>query len=69
EHLAKHDLYIGRFYYKSKHYKAALGRFEGVLTGYMDVLSPQTQREVERLITACTAKLSDRMGDKADDHN
>ena len=68
-HLAEHDLYIGRFYYKSKYYRAALGRFEGVLTGYMDVLPPRTQREVERLITACTAKLSDRMGDEADEHN
>ena len=68
-HLAEHDLYVGRFYYKSKHYRAALGRFEGVLTGYMDVLPPRTQREVERLITACTAKLSDRSGDEVDDHH
>ena len=67
--LAEHDLYIGRFYYKSKYYQAALGRFEGVLTGYVDVLPPETQREVEKLITACTAKLSDRTGDQADDHN
>jgi outer membrane protein assembly factor BamD len=67
--LAEHDLYVGRFYYNSEYYKAALGRFEGVLTGYVDVLPPQTQREVERLITACTAKLSDRIGDEADDHH
>ena len=67
--LAEHELYVGRFYYKSKHYSAALGRFEGVLTGYMDVLPPNTQREVERLIISCKANLSDRIGDEADDNN
>jgi len=67
--LAEHELYVGRFYYKSEHYSAALGRFEGVLTGYMDVLPPNTQRELERLIIACKAKLSDRIGDEADDNN
>ena len=67
--LAEHELYVGRFYYKSKHYGAALGRFEGVLTGYMDVLPSETQREVERLIMACKAKLSERFGDDADNNN
>ena len=67
--LAEHELYVGRFYYKSKHYSAALGRFEGILTGYMDVLPSNTRREIERLIIACRAKLSDRIGDEADDNN
>jgi len=35
--LAGHDLYVGLFYYKSKHYKAALDRFKSVLTNYPDV--------------------------------
>jgi outer membrane protein assembly factor BamD len=35
--LAGHDLYVGQFYYKSKHYKAALHRFESVLSNYPDV--------------------------------
>jgi outer membrane protein assembly factor BamD len=35
--LAGHDLYVGLFYYKSKHYKAALDRFKSVLTHYPDV--------------------------------
>lgn len=35
--LAGHDLYVGLFYYKSKHYKAALQRFKSVLTKYPDV--------------------------------
>lgn len=35
--LAGHDFYVGLFYYKSKHYKAALIRFKSVLTNYPDV--------------------------------
>ncbi len=57
--LAKHELYVGRFYYKSKHYGAALARFEGVLVGYNDVLTLDTKREVEKLILACKEKLAE----------
>jgi outer membrane protein assembly factor BamD len=67
--LAEHELYVGRFYYKAKHYRAALGRFEGILTDYMDVLPSNTQRELDSLITACREKLSDQIGDEADDNN
>jgi len=35
--LAGHEFYVGEFYYKSKHYKAALNRFKSVLTNYPDV--------------------------------
>ncbi len=35
--LAMSELSIGRFYYKSKHYKAAMRRFKNVLTRYPDV--------------------------------
>jgi outer membrane protein assembly factor BamD len=35
--LAGHELYVGLFYFKSKHYKAALSRFKSVLTKYSDV--------------------------------
>lgn len=35
--LAGHEFYVGIFYYKSKHYKAALNRFKSVLTNYPDV--------------------------------
>ena len=35
--LAGHDMYVGIYYYKSKHYKAALHRFNTVLTSYPDV--------------------------------
>ena len=67
--LAEHELYVGRFYYKSKHYGAALGRFEGVITGYIDVLPSKTRREIEKLIMACRAKISESTGDEADDNN
>lgn len=35
--LAGHEFYVGYFYYKSKHYKAALQRFKSVLIFYPDV--------------------------------
>ncbi len=35
--LAGHELYVGLFYFKSKHYKAALGRFKSILAKYPDV--------------------------------
>ncbi len=35
--LAGHDFYVGQFYYKSRHYKAALDRFRSVITSYPDV--------------------------------
>ncbi|MBL7178909.1 MAG: outer membrane protein assembly factor BamD [Desulfobacterales bacterium] len=35
--LSGNDFYVGLFYYKSKHYKAALERFKSVLTNYPDV--------------------------------
>jgi outer membrane protein assembly factor BamD len=35
--LAGNEFYIGVFYYKSKHYKAALKRFMAVLSNYPDV--------------------------------
>lgn len=43
--LADHELYVGRFYFKAKKYKAALGRFQGILQkypgmGYEDKIRP-----------------------------
>lgn len=35
--LAGHEFYVGVFYYKSKHYKAARQRFNAVLTEHPDV--------------------------------
>ena len=59
ELLVRHELYIARFYFKSKHYEAALCRFEGVLSGYNDVLSSKTEKEVKKGIVACEERLSE----------
>lgn len=37
KHLAENDFYVGMFYYKSKHYKAALKRFQSIIENYPDV--------------------------------
>jgi len=37
KNLAGHEIYVGLFYYKNKHYKAALKRFKAVLFRYPDV--------------------------------
>lgn len=34
ESLAAHEIYVGKFYFKSKHYRAALGRFQSVISLY-----------------------------------
>jgi outer membrane protein assembly factor BamD len=48
--LASHDLYVGKFYFKSRHYKAALNRFLNVINDYPDV---GVQQEALRYIAAC----------------
>ena len=35
--LAGHEFYVGRFYLRSKHYRAALERFKAVISDYPDV--------------------------------
>ena len=35
--LAEHEFYVGMFYYKTRHYKAALERFKTVLRSYPDL--------------------------------
>ena len=52
--LASHDFYVGHFYYKSKHYKAALHRFKSVLSNYPDV---GVHYEALQYITLCEAAL------------
>jgi len=53
--LADHDLYVGLFYYKSKHYKAALERFKAVVLLYPDVGAHQTALQY---IAACEIVLA-----------
>jgi outer membrane protein assembly factor BamD len=53
--LAGNDYIIGVFYYKSKHYKAALNRFMSVLSNYPDVGYHQ---EALDYVAKCEALLS-----------
>ena len=64
--LAKHELYVAKFYFKSKLYEAALGRFESVLERYKDVLSISKRREVLNSISTCKEKLSEEIGEGVD---
>jgi outer membrane protein assembly factor BamD len=52
--LAEHDFYVGLFYYKSKHYKAALERFGSVVRDYPDV---GVHYKALQYIPLCRAKL------------
>ena len=36
EFMAKHELVVGMFYYRLRKYRAALGRFEGIVKNYSD---------------------------------
>lgn len=55
--LAEHEFYIGHFYFRTKKYRAALGRFEKILQNYPDLgfaerLKPligQCQREIAKI--------------------
>jgi outer membrane protein assembly factor BamD len=53
--LAGNEYYVGVFYYKSKHYKAALNRFMTVLSDFPDVGYHQKALEY---IAKCEAELS-----------
>ena len=64
--LAQHELYVANFYFKSKYYEAALGRFQGVLAGYRDVLPLDKRKEVEDFVLACKEKLSEEIGEGVD---
>jgi outer membrane protein assembly factor BamD len=52
--LAGHDFYIGRYYYNSERYKAALERFKNVILGYPDV---GVQYQALQYVTDCEAKI------------
>lgn len=53
--LADHEYYIGHFYYRKGHYKAALGRFEEILKKYPDV---GLERKINPLLAACREKIA-----------
>jgi len=53
--LAGHDLYVGRFYFKNRYYKAALSRFISVLTDYPDI---GLQQKALQYISICKAEIA-----------
>ena len=59
--LAGHDFYVGRFYFKSGHYAAALKRFQAVIGDYPEVGYHDKARDY---IERCRKKL-DRRQDQA----
>ena len=60
--LAAHEFYVGIFYLKSKHYKAALNRFKSVLSSYPDVGVHQTALQY---IALCEALLKEQQEKEA----
>jgi len=55
--LAKHELYVGKFYYKIKRYKAAKGRFLYILHNYPDL---GQYHEALRYLGLCEEKLAEK---------
>ena len=60
--LTGHELYVGLFYLKSKHYKAALHRFKSILTQYPDV---GVHQKALHYIATCEALLKKQEKKKA----
>ena len=56
KNLAEHELYVGMFYYKTKHYEAALERFKTVLRAFPDL---GVHHKALQYIPLCQAKIGD----------
>jgi outer membrane protein assembly factor BamD len=56
KNLAEREFYVGLFYYKSKHYKAALHRFRKVIKNYPDIGIHQKTLEYIALCEALLKK-------------
>ena len=54
-HLAEHEFLIGHFYYRTKKYKAALGRFEGILQKYPE---SGLEEKIYPLAQKCRAEIA-----------
>lgn len=59
--LAGNELYIGLYYFKTKHYKAALNRFKAVISDYPDV---GTHQEALQYISLCEELLKEQETEK-----
>jgi outer membrane protein assembly factor BamD len=54
--IASHELYVGKFYFKAKNYKAALNRLKRVISNFPD---KGTHHEAMLYITECENKLKE----------
>lgn len=61
KNMAGHEFYVGEFYFKSKHYKAAIVRFKSVVSQYPDV--GLTQQALE-YISRCEVELAKQTPDE-----
>ncbi len=53
--LAEQEFYIAHFYYRKEHYKAALGRFEGILKKYPDL---GLEKRINPYLKTCQEKVA-----------
>ncbi len=60
--LAENQFYIGHFYYRTKRYKSALARFEGIVATWDDF--PSIQEKARQLIPLCQAALAESTGNQ-----
>lgn len=56
ESIAGHEAYVGKFYYKSKHYKSALARFEKLLANYPGL---GFDEEAKKHVALCREKIAE----------
>lgn len=54
--LAAHELYVAKFYFKTKHYRSALHRFNRIINDYPDVGDVE---EAKRHIPLCEQRLAE----------
>ena len=59
--IASHELYVGKFYFKSKNYKAALSRLENLVIKFPDT---GTHHEAMNCITECKKQLKGKKEEK-----
>jgi outer membrane protein assembly factor BamD len=53
--LADHEFYIGHFYFRTKKYRAALGRFEGILQKYPE---SGLEGKIKPLVATCQLEIA-----------
>lgn len=58
--LAQYEIYVGRYYYRTSNYQAAIGRFDGALTNFPDYAGND-----ETLFYLSKAYIENKQSDKA----